>query len=58
MTNQRLDYLDSIRGIAAMTTLVGHWLHMFKPDQGMPERTRSGSISPYAVPMGSPCFLC
>ena len=40
MTNQRLDYLDSIRGIAALTTLVGHWLHMFKPDQGMPEHTR------------------
>ncbi len=34
MTNQRLDYLDSIRGIAALTTLMGHWLHMFKPDQG------------------------
>jgi len=40
MSNQRLDYLDSIRGIAALTTLVGHWLHMFKPDQGIPERTR------------------
>ncbi|HNG90603.1 MAG TPA: acyltransferase, partial [Saprospiraceae bacterium] len=37
----RLDYLDSVRGLAALATLVGHWLHMFaSPDQGIGECVR------------------
>jgi len=39
-TLPRLHYLDSIRGLAALATLVGHWLHMFPPGQGMAEDSR------------------
>jgi peptidoglycan/LPS O-acetylase OafA/YrhL len=36
---QRIEYLDSLRGLAALCTLIGHWLSTFDDGRGLSERT-------------------
>jgi peptidoglycan/LPS O-acetylase OafA/YrhL len=39
ITDQRIEYLDSVRGIAALCTLIGHWVFTFEDGRAVSMRT-------------------